>query len=77
MFKQFLVLIFFLSHLNLISQDIDLEQNFDIQYSDSTFNIDLFEIEYPVTLSFDVIDQKKYWKKLLKILTIQITAFLT
>ena len=37
--------------------DIDLEHNFDIQYSDSTFNIGLLEIEYPLTLSFDVIDQ--------------------
>ena len=31
MFKQFLVLIFFLSHLNLISQDIDLEQKLKAQ----------------------------------------------
>ena len=39
--------------------EIELGQNFDIQYSDSTFNIDLLEIEYPITLSFDVIDQNK------------------
>ena len=31
MFKQFLVLIFFLSHLNLISQNIDLEQKLKAQ----------------------------------------------
>ena len=37
--------------------DIDLGQSFDIQYSDSTFNIGLLDTEYPLTLSFDVIDQ--------------------
>ena len=39
--------------------DIDLGQDFDIQYYDSTFNIDLLEIEYPITLSFDVIEQNE------------------
>ena len=36
--------------------DIDLDQTFDIQYSDSSFNIDLSGIDEPLTLSYDVIE---------------------
>ncbi len=39
--------------------DIDLEQTFDIQYSDSTFNINLADVDEPITLSYDVIEDNQ------------------